>query len=212
MKSQVIVLDPARENAEQIAEIAAVLRAGGIMAYPTETYYGLGAAAFASSPVKRIFRMKGRDPDKPLSLVASDMEMVREITAELPALYWILAERFWPGPLTLVLKASPALPVYLAGPGGSVAVRIPPPAWIRRLANEISQPLTATSANLSGAKEIADPAEVTALFSGAVDLIVDGGRTPGGAPSTIVDLTGDKPRVLREGIIPAAEIAAVFNS
>ena len=212
MKSQVIVLDPARENTVQISEIAAVLRAGGIMAYPTETYYGLGAAAFASTAVKRIFRIKGRDPGKPLSLVASGMDMVREITAELPALYWILAEEFWPGPLTLVLKASPSLPSFLAGPGGSVAVRIPPLGWIRRLANEISQPLTATSANLSGTNEIADPAEVTTLFSGAVELIVDGGRTPGGAPSTIVDLTGDKPRVLREGIIPAAVIVAVFNA
>jgi len=182
------------------------------MAYPTETYYGLGAAAFSAKAVSRIFALKGRDPGKPLPVIAAGLDMVREIAAPLPSAFWTLAGEFWPGPLTLVLRAVPDWPDFLSGPGGTVAVRVPPLAWLRDLAYAMSQPLTATSANLSGERELAEPGQVRAVFEGRLDLIVDGGPTPGGAPSTVLDLTGAKPRVLREGAVPASRIRAVLGA
>jgi L-threonylcarbamoyladenylate synthase len=138
--------------------------------------------------------------------------MVREISASLPPSFRPLAEEFWPGPLTLVLPAAAGLPEFLLGPGRTIAVRIPPLSWLRALVKEIGQPLTATSANLSGEKELADPAEVIALFRDKVEIVVDGGPSPGGVPSTIVDLTSPEPRILRIGTIPEIRIRAVLRS
>jgi L-threonylcarbamoyladenylate synthase len=212
MKTRVLRINPAAVDPGLIREIASILLKDGIMAYPTETFYGLGAAGLSATAVSRIYKLKGRDPAKPLSVIAADLDMVREIAGHLTPPFLILAGEFWPGPLTLVLKSAPSVPVFLTGPGGTIAVRIPPVAWIRRLAYEMSQPLTATSANLSGEKEMSDPFEVVAGFDGKVELIVDGGKTPGGGPSTIVDMAGPEPRVLREGMIPAERIRAALKS
>jgi len=182
------------------------------MAYPTETFYGLGAAAFSANAVSRVFKLKKRDVRKPLPVIASDLDMVGKIVGPLPPVFWTLAEEFWPGPLTLVLKASRLLPDFLVGPGGSIAVRIPPVPWVRRLAYEMCQPLTATSANISGGREMSNPADVMAFFERKIELVVDGGRTPGGAPSSLLDLTSPEPRVLREGRIPAERIRAVLGA
>jgi L-threonylcarbamoyladenylate synthase len=212
MKTTILKINPAAVDPGLIGEVASVLLKDGIMVYPTETFYGLGAAGLSAKAVSRIYKLKGRDPAKPLSVIAADLEMVREIAGPLTPACLTLAGEFWPGPLTLVIKSASSWPVFLAGAGGTIAVRVPPVAWIRRLAYELSQPLTATSANLSGEKEMSDPADVVAGFGGKVELIVDGGKTPGGAPSTIVDLVGPEPRVLREGIIPAEKIRAALKS
>ncbi|MEN6312479.1 MAG: L-threonylcarbamoyladenylate synthase [Acidobacteriota bacterium] len=211
MKTKILRIDPAAVDSRLLEEIASVLLADGVMAYPTETFYGLGAAGFSARGVSKVYKLKGRDPGKPLSLIASDLDMVRAIAGEPGPAFWALAEEFWPGPLTIVLKACPPHPGFLMGPGGSVAVRVPPVAWIRGLARELSQPLTATSANLAGGKGTSGAAAVSALFEGKIDLIVDGGTTPGGAPSTLVDLTGAEPRVLRRGVIPEEKIRAVLE-
>jgi L-threonylcarbamoyladenylate synthase len=193
------------------AEVARALLEGAVAAYPTETFYALGAAAFSRPAVDKIYSLKKRDASKPLSFVAADMDMVNGLVAEMPPGFSALAAEFWPGPLTMVLPASSGLPAHVLGPGGTIAVRIPPLAWLRALVRELSEPLSATSANLAGDRELADPAEVRALFEGRVEIIVDGGPAPGGAPSTIVDLSGERPRVLREGRIPAGRIEAVLR-
>jgi L-threonylcarbamoyladenylate synthase len=205
-KTQIVTLDPGAPF--PAGDIAARLLAGAVAAYPTETFYALGAAAFSGRAIERIYRLKGRQASKPLSFIVSDMDMVREVAGPLPPHFTALAGEFWPGPLTLVLPAASGLPDGLLGPGRTIAVRIPPLAWLRDLVREMSEPLTATSANRAGEKEIADPAEIRALFGGRVDMIIDGGPAPGGLPSTIVDLSGGAPRVLREGAIPAARIEA----
>ena len=212
MKTRILRIDPAQVGAATLEEISAVLAGGGVMAYPTETFYGLGAAAFSARAVARVFELKGRDPGKPLPLIAADLDMVGEMAGPLPGAFRALAAEFWPGPLTLILRAAPGLPAFLQGPGGSVAVRIPPVPWLRRLAYELSQPLTATSANLSGEKEMAEPAAVAAAFERKVELIVDGGRTTGGAPSTLLDLTAPEPRILRPGAVPETRIRAVLGA
>jgi len=184
--------------------IAAALRADAVLAYPTETFYGLGVLAFSEKAVEKVFRLKRRDMGKPLSLVVSDMAMAEDISASMPPIARDLAREFWPGPLTLVLKAKPVFPRAMLGPGGSVAVRVPGPAWLRALIRRLGVPLTATSANISGEGEISDPARLVQLFQSKVELIIDGGRTPGGLPSTIIDLTAPRPRILRPGAVPAA--------
>jgi L-threonylcarbamoyladenylate synthase len=201
-ETRVIRLRPDGENAPEIKEIAAALEAGAVAAYPTETFYALGAPAFERQAVERVYRLKKRQAAKALSVIASDLAMVREISGPPPLGFLALAGEFWPGPLTVVLPAAPGIPGFLAGPGRTVAVRIPPLAWLRALVRQLGQPLTATSANLAGEKELADPREVEAVFAGEIELLVDGGPAPGGLPSTIVDLSGERPRVLREGQIP----------
>lgn len=205
-ETRVIRLRPSGENAEEVRAIAAALAGGAVAAYPTETYYALGAAAFSKKAVERIYRIKKREAGKALSVIAADLEMVRAIAGPWPPDLVALAGEFWPGPLTVVLPAAPAVPEFLTGPGRTIAVRIPPLYWLRALARALGEPLTATSANLSGEKELADPREVEALFKGQVDLVVDAGPAPGGLPSTIVDLAGERPRVLREGRIPSSRI------
>ena len=211
IKTRVIRINPLGENALEVGEIAAALLGGAIAAYPTETFYALGAAAFSKKAVERIYRLKKRDASKPLSVISSDLDMVREISASLPPSFMALAGEFWPGPLTLVLPAAAGVPEFLLGPGRTIAVRIPPLPWLRALVRETGEPVTATSANLSGERELADPADVSALFNGKVELIVAGGPAPGGLPSTIVDLTADRPRILREGKIPAVRIQAILR-
>ena len=211
MKSRVVGIDPSKTEEGVLRTLGGILASDGVMAYPTETFYGLGAIVFSRKAVRRIFRLKERDAGKPLSLIVSDIDMIERIAAEPPPVFRLLAEEFWPGPLTLVLKAAPSFPEELAGPGHTIAVRIPPLAWLRELVAEIGLPLTATSANVSGKKEISNAADVIRLFNGKVDVIVDGGATPGGLPSTIVDLAAGEPRFLRDGAVPADAVLACFG-
>ncbi len=211
IETRTVRLDEGAADVPGVKDIAAALLAGAVAAYPTETFYALGAAALSKRGVDRVFRLKKRDPSKPLSFVVSDMDMVRDLVSSPPPAFMVLAAEFWPGPLTVVLPAAAGFPERLLGPGRTIALRIPPPAWLRSLVRQMSEPLTATSANLSGERELADPVEVKALFDGRIDLIVDAGPTPGGRPSTIVDLSGETPRVLREGRISAARIEALLR-
>jgi len=211
IQTRIVPLRPGSADAEVVRTVAAALREGAIAAYPTETFYALGAAAFSKKAVERVYKLKNREAGKALSVIASDLDMVREVAGMLPPGFVALAGEFWPGPLTLVLPAAPAVPGFVAGPGRTIAVRVPPLAWLRALVRELGEPLTATSANVSGEKELSDPREVEALFRGRIDLLVDGGPAPGGLPSTIVDLSGDRPRVLREGRIPSARIDALLG-
>lgn len=202
MKTKIIKINPEFVKLGEIKIIAKVLREEGIIAYPTDTFYGLGASCFSEKAIQRIYHLKKRKPSKSLSIIISDMDMVQGISNKIPSIFWKLAGDFWPGPLTLVLKASSVLPKILLGPKDSVGIRQPKLSWIRKLLSETAFPITATSANISGEKEIADPEKIIDYFSGKVDLIVDGGETRGILPSTVVDITSQKPVILREGAIP----------
>lgn len=211
VKTRTIRISPTEADAELLREAAAALRDHAVAAYPTETFYALGAAAFSRKAVARIYRLKGRAAGKALSVIVPDLDMVKEIANPLPEGFVALASEFWPGPLTLVLPAAPAVPEFLAGPGRTIAVRVPPLAWLRSLVREVGEPLTATSANLAGEPELSDPAAVTAAFGGRIELVVDAGHSPGGLPSTIVDLASAGPRILREGRIPRDRIEAFLR-
>jgi len=202
VKTKIIKINPALVELDKIKIVAKVLQEEGIIAYPTDTFYGLGASCFSEKAIQRIYHLKKREPSKPISIIISDINMARDIAKDIPSLFWKMAGEFWPGPLTFVLKASSTLPSGLLGPGDSIGIRQPALSWIRELLNETGFPITATSANISGEKEIADPEIIIDSFFGLVDLIADGGETRGALPSTVVDLISAKPVIIREGAVP----------
>lgn len=204
--TQIIKVNPYIIKRNKLKQIATVLKNEGVIIYPTETFYGIGANFYSSSAVKKIYTIKKRDPSKPISAVVSDLEMLEEMTDNLPPLFYSLASSFWPGPLTLVLKASSKLPPEHLGSSSTVGVRLPDFPWLRELIKEASFPLTATSANISGEKEISKAEEAKKIFWNKVDLIVDGGRTKGTKPSTVVDLTSETPVILRKGAISPSRL------
>jgi len=206
VETRVIRIDQGGIAPADVLLISEVLRDDGVLVYPTETFYGLGALASSGKAIQKVYLLKSRDRGKPLSIVISDTAMAEESAASIPPLFRVLAREFWPGPLTLVLKVRPVFPADILGPGGTLAMRVPGVPWLRELIHSLGEPITATSANISGAAEISDPAKVVQEFRGKAGLIVDGGPTPGGLPSTIVDLTSDRPRILRAGAVPAAAL------
>lgn len=185
-----------------LAGAAAVLRGGGIVAYPTETFYGLGALWNREEALRRLARAKLRPEGKPLPLLAADRAQVLEVAAELGPLGERLAARFWPGPLTLVLRAAPAVPEEVTGGTGAVGVRIPGSEVARALAAAAGGALVSTSANLSGAPPPVSPADIAPEILARIDGVLDGGPAPGGLPSTVVDPREGGPRLVRAGAVP----------
>ena len=187
------------EDRDGLAAAAQALRDGLVVAYPTDTLYGLAVDPRNSAAVTRLFGLKGRALDKAVPLIASDVEQVMACAILTP-----LAERlgvsFWPGPLTLVLRSREGLDPRVIAADGTVALRIPDQPIAQALAHAAGFPVTATSANPSGAPATADPLEVARSLP-AVDVLIDGGRAPGGAASTIVDATGTVPVLVRAGAI-----------
>jgi L-threonylcarbamoyladenylate synthase len=189
----------------RIRAAAAVLRRGGLVAYPTETFYGLGALARDAAAVERLARAKGRPEGKPLPLLAADRAAVEEVAVvSEPAAR--LAARFWPGPLTLVLPARPGLPAPVTAGEGTVAVRVPGSEVARALAREAGGAIVSTSANLAGAAPPVRASEVDPALAGRIDLVLDGGAAPGGLPSTIVRLEGERPVLVRAGPIALEDV------
>lgn len=189
-----------------LAEAVAVLKGGGLVVYPSDTVYGLGAAASDERAVGRVFAVKGRDAEKALSLLLADAADLEPLCAEVSLLARVLAHSYWPGPLTLVLRRSPAFCSAVLGRGDTVAVRVPEHAFLRGLIRALGEPITGTSANRSGRPACRSVQEAERELGDAVDLIIDGGPSGTGPESTVVDVTRGLPVVLREGAIPRAEV------
>jgi L-threonylcarbamoyladenylate synthase len=175
------------------------MRRGLVVAYPTDTLYGLAVDPANAGAVTKLFALKGRDLARAIPLIAADLSQVRAWTTVTP-LAERLAEAFWPGPLTLVLRAAVNIDTRVLAEDGTVAIRVPDHAVARALAAAAGCPVTSTSANPSGQPPTADADEVARALP-AVDVLIDGGLTPGGAPSTIVDATGSLPVLIRAGAI-----------
>jgi L-threonylcarbamoyladenylate synthase len=184
---------------EALAPAAAILRGGGLVAFPTESFYGLGANALDPQAVERVFTVKGRPHSKPLLVVVDSMEMAERLAADVPPGARALMARHWPGPLTVVLRAAADVPSRLTAGTGTLGVRMPAHPVALALVRAARLPVTAPSANPSGAEPPTTAMDVKRYFDGAVDLILDGGATAGGAGSTIADCTVWPPRVLRQG-------------
>ncbi len=186
---------------ESIGRAASVVLAGGVVAIPTDTLYGLAANPFDAAAIDTLFTIKRRDLEKAIPLVAADLAQVETAIGPLPALGVRLALAFWPGPLTLVMRAPETLAVEVTGGTGTVGVRVPACEVTRALCAAARLPLTATSANISGQPPTSLPDEVAAALGARLDALVDSGPTAGGPPSTIVDVTGAEPRLIRAGAI-----------
>ena len=186
---------------EIIAESLGILKNSGIIAYPTESFYALGVLATDKEAVRRLYALKERPAVKPLPVIVGDMETLESVITNIPSSAEYLIKRFWPGPLTLIFKARENIPGLLTGNTGKVAVRIPGESVALDLARALRLPITATSANPSGKPPAQYPDAVIDYFRGKIDLVIDGGKTPGGRPSTIVDVTVTPPEILRQGSI-----------
>jgi L-threonylcarbamoyladenylate synthase len=184
----------------QLAAAADAISRGLVVAFPTDTLYGLAADPRSERALARLFDLKGRDADRVVALAAADLAQVRQV-AQVNDAAARLAEAFWPGPLTLVLPRRPGLEAPLAGGGHTVGIRVPDHPVARALALVCGHPVTATSANRTGRHPLADPGEVVRQLP-ALDLIVDAGPAPGGAPSTVVDLSQGPPILVRSGAVP----------
>lgn len=184
-----------------VERAAAILRRGGVVAYATDTLYGLAADPRSADAVARLFRVKDRDAGHAVPLIAADSEQVSEAAVMSP-IGERLAQAFWPGPLSLVLDARPAISPQVQAADGSIAIRIPQSDIARALARAFGFCITATSANLSGEPPTADPIEVALSLDSRIDFVLDRGMAPGGAPSTIVDTRGPTVRLVRAGAVP----------
>jgi L-threonylcarbamoyladenylate synthase len=207
VKTRIIRINPDKAETRQIQLIHGILSRGGVIVYPTDTYYGLGANGFQEEAVKKIFELKTRESTRPLPVLVADVNMALEMAAEIPAIFHRLSAEFWPGPLTLVLKAAAFLSPSLVGTGKTIGVRLPAVSWIQKLIRQAGFPLVATSANISGQAEIAAVEKVIEVFDHKVDLILDGGKAPGLRPSTVLDLTSGKAVLVREGAIPKLRLS-----
>jgi len=196
------------EIAEQVKKAVSTLREGGVVAFPTDTVYGLGALAENEEAVERIFSLKKRPKNMPLPLLVSDMSHLGALASTPGSLAWRLATRFWPGGLTLIVPASKEVPKSIGG-GKTVALRIPDDAVALALIKDLGKPIVGTSANLTGRQAARSAAEVKRCFGDKIDLVIDAGRLSGGLESTIVDITGEKARIVREGAVSRAQIEEV---
>jgi len=206
MKTEVLsAADP-----EAVRYAASVLRHGGLVAFPTDTVYGVGAMAFVNDTVERLYTVKGRSTDKAIAVLLGRAEDLPKVAAALSPLAEKLTRVFWPGPLTLVVNKNPALPSAVSALP-TVGVRVPNHAVALNLLLRTG-PLAVTSANRSGEPSTLSAAEVLAQLNGRVDVLLDGGLVPGGVPSTVVDCQSDPPTILREGPISASDIERALSA
>ncbi len=204
-----IRVDPRDPDKELLERAAHTVRSGGVIAYPTETVYGLGADPFNIPAIERIFGIKGRSPEKAISILIPHRDMLPNLCEEIPADIEKLIAKFWPGPLTVVFRAQNSLPKELLAGGDSVAVRLSSNPLVEALMKRLQSPITSTSANISGHPASRSALHVAVQFEDKIDLIIDGGISPSSKPSTVIAFLEGKVRILREGAITADEIKSV---
>src|SRR4030042_3927492 len=189
-------------NIEQVLHYTVdILKNGGIVVYPTETFYGLGVKFDMEDSLKKLYDIKKRPEEKAMPMIIGNKGLLSVVAASINDMALSLIDRFWPGPLTLIFLAKENLSEYITAGTHMIAVRVPGESFALHLAKTANFPITATSANLSGTSPAQDAETVIRYFGDKIDLIIDGGTTSGSLPSTIVDVTGDKIKILREGVI-----------
>ena len=213
MTAEILRIHPDEPEPELIALVVRSLSAGRVVALPTDTFYGLAVDPINLRAVDRIYELKSRARHKPLSLLIGDTAQAYGLARQIDTAFDRLAERFWPGPLTLVVKAGTRLPLRVTANTGNVALRVPEAAIARAVVDALGLPITATSANLLGMPECTDAASVCEQLGNQIPLIVDGGPTLRSTPTTIVNLSGGglSWMILREGAIPTHEIALALQ-
>jgi L-threonylcarbamoyladenylate synthase len=210
-ETEIITVDPQVPDAKALSKAATILRRGGLVAFPTETVYGLGAVIYNRTSVKSIFTVKGRPGDNPLIVHIYKREQLAEIALTVPAPTQLLAQRFWPGPLTMVLPKKAHIPAEVSAGLPTVAVRLPSHPVAQELLRQTDQPVAAPSANLSGRPSPTRGSHVISDLSGKIEMIIDAGPTGVGVESTVLDLTSTRPRILRPGGVTLEMLEAVLG-
>ncbi|MDI6814507.1 MAG: L-threonylcarbamoyladenylate synthase [Dehalococcoidales bacterium] len=203
------MLDKSSSIQQQVKRGISILKQGGVVAFPTDTVYGLGACANIRQAVERVYRVKERPQDMALPLLLAHTPQISEVANYVPQIAWLLANKFLPGALTIVLYRSNSVPDIITAGGRTVAVRIPAHPIPVALAEGLGAPIVGTSANLSGKPSLLTADEVYSQLGDKIDLVIDGGQCPGGRESTIIDVTGEVPVILREGAISREELEKV---
>lgn len=212
MRAEIVKINSENPEASLIRYAAEQVRAGEVLGMPTDTFYGLAADPFNLRAVERVYEIKSRSRHKPLSLLIADIDQAEELARPLPEEFYRLARKYWPGPLTIIIKAASRLPLKVTANTGNVALRVPNAAIPLAVVQAAGIPITATSANLSGESECTTAEAVRDQLEGRISIIVDGGTSPREVASTIVDLTDEDARwrIMREGAIPAQQISEFF--
>jgi len=210
-QTPIVKINPEHPEPELIRLAATVLRKGGLVAFPTETVYGLGALALEEDKVQKIFSAKGRPTQNPLIVHVVDEAMAKSVCAIWPKTAQVIAEKLWPGPLTLILPKHKRVPMIVTAGLSTVAVRCPAHPVARALLHELNSPLAAPSANLYSEISPTRAAHVHKGLSGRIDLILDGGPASYGVESTVLDLTGPKPTILRPGTILQSQLEKLIG-
>ena len=198
-------------NGESLDRIVQTIAKGGVIAFRTDTFYGLGADPFSSNAIERVKQLKGREDHKPILIVLSDYDQVIRFIRQPSPEFKQLAERFWPGPLTLIGKANPSVPQEITAGSDTVGVRLPDDERVRALVRACGGALTATSANPSKLAPARNAETVDDYFGAAIDLIIDDGEARTDRPSTVSDVSGSQPLLIREGVIEWREIENELN-
>ena len=206
MPARILKTDTRKNLQSAIQDAAEVILAGGVVAVPTESFYGLAVHALNEKAIERLFAVKGRREDNPLLILIASRESLDSYVTEVPDRARKLMQRFWPGGLTMVFSANPMLPQSLTSGTGKIGVRLSSHPVPRALAEAVGVPVTGTSANRSGQANCLTAEEVMEALGGEIDLILNGGKTPGGKGSTVLDVTVHPPIVLREGIVSREEL------
>lgn len=202
-------IDPKKPDEALLREAAGIMKRGGLIAYPTETFYGLGIDIRNGRAIERLFSVKGRDFSKPIPLIIGRQADLSLFAEEIPEAGRLLMKRFWPGGLTLIFHASAAIDERLTAGTGKVGIRFSSHSVAAGLARHLSGAVTTTSANRSGHRECISAEEVAANLGGSIDAVIDGGTAPGGLGSTILDVTVEPPLIVRQGIIPAEALMEI---
>lgn len=211
MNTQLITINPDNPDSSLIAQAARVIKNGGLVSFPTETIYGLGANGLDPEAVKKIFLAKGRPQDNPLILHVASVEQVTDLVQEIPESAKLLMNKFWPGPLTLIFKKSDLVPDSVSCGLDTVAVRMPDNKVALELINACGCPLSAPSANISGRPSPTQAIHVMDDLSGKVDMVLDGGEVDIGIESTVLDLTQTPPQILRPGKVTQEDIEGLLG-
>lgn len=206
----ILKISPEKPDGALISKAVKILRTGGVIAYPTETFYGLGVDGHNEKAIEKIFRIKGRNFKNPISIIVGNKKDLLRLVGYIPEYSRILLEHFWPGALTIVFTASPNVSPLLTAGKGKIGIRVSSDPIATALANALSHPITATSANRSGEAECTSAQEVIQCIGDQLDVVIDGGSTPGMTGSTIIDVTTFPPVILREGIIPTSLLQSFF--
>ena len=199
----------AKDTSETRARAVTVINNGGVIAFRTDTFYGLGADPLNADAVRRIKTLKGREENKPILLLISDLDQIDRLIQE-PNAYRTIAAKHWPAPLTLIGQARPGLPTELTAGTNTIGLRLPDDEQVRELVRTCGGALTATSANTSGNPPAETAAEVENYFPSGIDLIIDGGPALITEPSTVIDVSGEKPKLVREGAVRRSELAGLL--